>query len=300
MRPEIMRYLEGAGLGWLAALVPRPGLMYGIALVILTLVFLRRARIAGLDNQRALEIVLFAAVGAVVGTRLFYLVTTGDLLRLDFLEWFNLSRGTASWGGYLGGIAGTVLYTTVTRIPVWDYLDTAASVVALGPFVARWSCFLRGDDFGRVTDVSWAIQFPAGSLPWQAQVAGGILPSTAEASLAVHPFQLYLLVNGLVVFLILTAIWRRWRDRPGVTFGAFLLIYGATRFPWEFLRDPAAGGALPHDLLSTSQWMCLLLVAGGIVVLTTGTNRRRLETMVKHPHHDGFAITGRRVDVVDG
>jgi prolipoprotein diacylglyceryltransferase len=56
-----------------------------------------------------------------------------------------------------------------------------------------------------------------------------------------------------------------------VTFGVFLLIYGATRFPWEFLRDPAAGGA--RGLFSTSQWMCLLLVAGGIVVLATGTNR---------------------------
>ena len=275
MRPEVMQYLEGAGLGWLAALVPRPGLMYGIALVILTFAYLRRARFAGLDHQRALEIVLAAAVGAVIGTRLFYLITTGDLLRLDFVEWFKLYRGTASWGAYLGGIIGTVLYTVFARIPVWPYLDTAASVVALGPFVARWSCFLRGDDFGRVTDVSWAIQFSAGSLPWQAHVAGGLLPSTAEASLAVHPFQLYLLVNGLVVFLILTAIWRRWRDRPGVTFGSFLLIYGATRFPWEFLRDPAAGGA--HGLLSTSQWMCLLLIAGGIVVLATGRNRTPLE-----------------------
>jgi phosphatidylglycerol:prolipoprotein diacylglycerol transferase len=123
--------------------------------------------------------------------------------------------------------------------------------------------------------VAWAVQFPAGSLPYRAQVAAGLLPPTAEASLAVHPFQLYLVVNGLVVFLIVTAIWRRWRDRPGVTFGAFLVIYGATRFPWEFLRDPAAGGA--SGLLSTSQWMCLLLIAGGIVVLATGTNRRSLE-----------------------
>jgi phosphatidylglycerol:prolipoprotein diacylglycerol transferase len=277
MRPTIMQYLEGVGFGWLAALVPRPGLMYGIALAVLTFAYLRRARIAGLDHQRALEIVLSAAVGAVIGTRLFYLITTGDLLRLDFVEWFKLYRGTASWGAYLGGIIGTVLYTGFTRIPVWPYIDTAASVVALGPFVARWSCFLRGDDFGRVTDVSWAVQFPAGSLPHQAHVAAGLLPSTAEAALAVHPFQLYLLVNALVVFLILTAIWRRWRDRPGVTFGSFLLLYGATRFPWEFLRDPAGGGAAPQDLLSTSQWMCLMLIAGGIVVLATGTNRTRLE-----------------------
>ena len=274
MRPTIMQYLEEAGFGWLALLVPRPGLMYGIALVILTFVFLRRARIAGLDHQRALEIVLSAAVGAVIGTRLFYLVTTGDLLRLDLPAWFNLSRGTASWGAYLGGIIGTVLYTGFSRIPAWPYLDTAASVVALGPFIARWSCFLKGDDFGRVADVAWAVQFPAGSLPYRAHVAAGLLPPTAEASLAVHPFQLYLVVNGLVVFLIVTAIWRRWRDRSGVTFGSFLLIYGATRFPWEFLRDPAAGGA--RGLLSISQWMCLLLIAGGMVVLATGTNRKSL------------------------
>jgi len=273
MRPTIMQYLADGGFGWLAPLVPRPGLMYGVMLLILTFVFLRRARIAGLDHQRALELVLSAAVGAVIGTRLFYLVTTGDILRLDFPAWFNLSRGTASWGAYLGGMAGFALYAWASKIAVWHYLDTAASVVPLGPFIARWSCFLNGDDFGRVTDTAWGIRFPSGSLPWQAHVADGLLPSTAAASLPVHPIQLCLVVNGLVVFMIVTAIWRRYRDRPGVTFGTFLLLYGATRFPWEFLRDPAAGGA--RGLLSTSQWMCLILIAGGLVVLVTGTTRTR-------------------------
>ncbi len=273
-----MRFLEGSPLPlpWLAPLVPRPGLMYGIALVILTLVFLRRAHRTGLDGQRALEVVLAAAVGALIGTRLFYLITTGDLLQIDVADWFKLYRGTASWGAYLGGILGCVLYTTTTKIDTWSYLETAVSVAPLGPFIARWSCFLRGDDFGRVSDVAWAVTFPAQSLPWQAHVASGQLPSTASASLPVHPFQLYLLVNGLVVFVVLTAIWRRYRERPGVTLGAFLLLYGASRFPWEFLRDPAAGGRGPDALFSVSQWMCLALVAAGTGFLIARTPARGL------------------------
>lgn len=263
MRPAIVEFL-GPTLGWL---VPRPGLMYAIALVAVTWVFVRRARAIGLDGQRALEMAFAGAVAGMIGTRFFYLATTGELLRLEPSHWFGLSQGTASWGAYLGAIAGGVLYTSLARIPTWPYLDTAAAAAPLGPFMARWSCFLAGDDFGRVSGVVWAVRYPGGSLPWQTHVAGGDLPATAGASLAVHPFQLYLMLNAGLVFLLLTAVWRRWRLHPGVTFASFLVLYGASRFPWEFLRDPSAGGRAPGDLLSVSQWMCLLMVAAGSVLL---------------------------------
>jgi phosphatidylglycerol:prolipoprotein diacylglycerol transferase len=115
--------------------------------------------------------------------------------------------------------------------------------------------------------VPWAITFPPGSLAFDAHLHGGLIQPEAIGSLPVHPLQLYLAMNALVVFLAVSSVWRRWPDRLGVTLGAYLTLYGATRFWWEFLRDPAAGGATGS--LSVSQVMCLALVAAGMMVLVS-------------------------------
>ena len=47
--------------------------------------------------------------------------------------------------------------------------------------------------------------------------------------------------------------------------GDFWGIFAITRFGWEFLRDPAAGGA--RSILSTSQWMCLLMLGVAVALV---------------------------------
>lgn len=265
MRPRLLESLEEHGLGVLSWLAPPPGAFYTVMVLALALLFLLRGRRAGLPGLRLVESALYTAVGAAIGTRLFYLVTTGALWRSAPLEWLDPSRGTASWGAYVGAAAGMSIYLGIVRAGPWSYLDVLASCAPLGTAIGRWSCFLAADDFGRVTSVPWALSFPVDSLPYRAHVAAGLIPAGASASAPVHPLQLYLLVNALLVFLVVSAIWWRWRDRPGLTLAFYLIIYGAARFPWEFLRDPAAGGAT--GLLSTSQWMCLTLVIAGIALL---------------------------------
>ena len=264
MRPLIVERLQEEGFGWLASLVPPPGLMYAILFVALALLFLRRAPRAGIDRDRALEILLAGAAGAAVGTRLFYLVVTGRLFDITLATLADPAAGTASWGAYLGAIIGVAVHAAATRTSVWPALDLGAACAGLGDVIGRWACFLAGDDFGRVSDVAWAVRYPAGSFAHGSHVARGIAESASGFSLPVHPFQLYLVVNGLVVFLIVSAVWRRYRGRPGYTMAAFCTVYGATRFWWEFLRDPDGGGA--RGLLSVSQWTCLALIVGGVLV----------------------------------
>ncbi len=269
----------------------QPGAVYTVVLVVVALLCLHRARRAGLPLDRAAEAALAAAAGAAVGTRLFYLVITGDLLRLDVGDWFDISLGTASWGAYLGAIAGMTAYCVATRVDPWSYLDAAVSCAGLGDAIGRWSCWLAGDDFGRPSLVSWAVRFPARSLAHAAHVARGDLPADAVLSLPVHPLQLYLMANAFAVFLAISLVWRRERGRPGVTLGAFLLLYGATRFGWEYLRDPAAGGAAAGVPLSVSHWMCLTLVAAGGVLLHVRARAARSQRLTQ-PVQRRCAMTG--------
>jgi prolipoprotein diacylglyceryltransferase len=92
-----------------------------------------------------------------------------------------------------------------------------------------------------------------------------MIPPDAVASLTVHPLQLYLAANGLLVFFVVSAVWRRSTGTPGLTLAAYLTLYGASRFCWEFFRDPAAGGAVSS--FSVSQMMCLAFLLAGAILL---------------------------------
>lgn len=254
MRPAIAVAFAQFGLG---PLVPTPSVVYAVALASLLVLYLRRARAAGLADAVTPAGILLPVGAAVVGTRAFYLVTTGAVVALPVRAWFSFD-GTASWGAYLGAALGLFLWLRHRGLAPLSYFDVAASCASLGPAIGRWGCLLNGDDFGRVSAVTWAIRYPAGSEAWAAHAAAGLLPPSASASLPVHPFQVYLSLHALLGFVVCSSVWHRWRARPGVTLFVYLLLDGSGRFALEFLRDPAAGGSAG---LSVSQVMCALEVA---------------------------------------
>jgi phosphatidylglycerol:prolipoprotein diacylglycerol transferase len=264
MRTEIVSWLQHAGVGWLAVPLAAKGLMDAVAAMVAVALFLWRARGAGWRLSIAVDVALFGVVFALLGARLAYLILdpsaghagTGPLFSMD---------GTTSWGAYAGASAGLLIAARWTREPPWRWLDLAASTAPLATVMGRIECWLQGDDFGKITNVPWAVRFPAGSPAWQVQVSRGELPPNATASLPVHPLQLYLIVNALLLFALMSYVWRAKRDDPGWTYGSWCLAYGITRFGWEFFRDPAEWGAA-HGL-SIEQWLCLALVATGVIVM---------------------------------
>jgi len=271
MRPWLIEFLWEHGLIGLSWLVPTGGVVYGMTMIVIVLLILRRSAQVGLPISRALSACIAGVVGVIVGGHLYYLLGTGKLAASGPIDWIT-QEGAGSWGGYLGCMLGMAAYLRWQRTSVWPYLDVLGSVGALAAVVGRWGCLLFGCDFGRVTAVPWAVHYPPGSLAYNAHVASGALSSDAAQSLAVHPLPIYLSINGLVVFLVVSAIWRRWRHIPGATLAAFWLLYGATRFFWEFLRDPAAGGA--SSGLSLPQWMALsAIVVGGVIGLAAWVSR---------------------------
>ncbi|UCF19139.1 MAG: prolipoprotein diacylglyceryl transferase [Gemmatimonadota bacterium] len=273
MRPRIVEYLVDKDLNWVASLTPTPGLMYALVVLVVAPLFAHRCRRSSIPLLQAFDAGIYAGIGAIIGTRLFYLVASGTIFQIHFAEWFSPRQGTASWGAYLGAMIAVVLGLRIRRSDPLPYLDAAASVAGLGIFIGRWSCFLNGDDFGRLTSAPWGIRYPPGSLAYLAQLDRGAIAATAELSLPTHPIQLILSLNGLALFLITSLVWGARRRRPGYTLAFFWLLYGATRFFWEFLRDPAAGGT--QTFLSVSQWMSLALGLAGMIGLVVMRTRER-------------------------
>lgn len=207
------------------------------------------------------DFVVWATIGIVAGGRLgyilfydlpHYIAEPADMLAV----WHG---GMSFHGGFLGTILAMVLFAWRRKIPIWSLIDVIAPSVTFGLFLGRLANFINGELWGRVTDVPWAIVFPA----------AGDLPR--------HPSQLYeAALEGVVLFLVLRILTHRYRKlaTPGFISGAFAAGYGAARTFVEFFREPdiqigyLAGGLTMGMLLSIP-----MIVAG--VALMIWSSRQR-------------------------
>lgn len=261
MRPRLVDALSAAlGSELAAGLVPTPAMMYAAAMIAVLVVFVRRTRRLGISSYHGAGAALWVMTAGLVGARAAYLAAHLSRILADPAQILDLGGGTASWGAYLGGALGLWLYCHRHRLPAGVFADILASCLGLGVALGRWSCFLNGDDYGRLSSLPWAVRYPPGSYPFVAQVRTGLLDPLAPLSLPVHPVQLYLSFNGLLLFIGMSLWWSRVRHRPGTLFGLYWLAYGATRFFWEFVRGDQPG--FLHGSLTAGQVFCIPLVVG--------------------------------------
>ena len=215
------------------------------------------------NQEYAADIVVAAVIGGILGAKLWYVALTQDMGAL-------LSRGGLVWyGGFVGGALAVLLNGWRLRVPARWTMQLGAPALAAAYALGRVGCFMVNDDYGRPTDVAWAVRFPEGLPPSTAgniqnlfgiAAPPGIDPSTV---LAVHPTQLYEVAIMLVVFGFL---WRLRRDGRGTgwLFGLYLTLAGSERFLIEFLR--AKDDRLLGPFTVAQGMSVLLIVLGGILL----------------------------------
>lgn len=242
-----LAYIAGLVIGWLVArwLVARDALWGAVP----------RPNPVELD-----DLLLFCALGTVVGGRLFNVLFYG----LDYylahpdqiLAVWN--GGMAFHGGLLGVALACILFARRRGYPVLAIGDLVSTVAPIGLFFGRLANFIKPELWGRPTDVPWAMVFPgAGPLPR-------------------HPSQLYEAgLEGLVLFaIVMTLALRGGYRRPGLVFGALLAGYGVARIVSEFFREPDPDlEALAHGLTMGMVLSVPVLLVG--VVLIAAALRRK-------------------------
>jgi phosphatidylglycerol:prolipoprotein diacylglycerol transferase len=163
-----------------------------------------------------------------------------------------------------GGVIGTSLgILWLARKHKLDWLrihDYVACCTPFGLFFGRLANFVNDELWGRPTDVPWAIVFPN----------GGDVPR--------HPSQLYEAgLEGIFLFLVLWLLFWKTDSRyqPGKLVGAFLLVYGLSRFLVELVRQPDQGlEHLPWGL-TMGQTLTVPMVLGGAWLIATAKRRRQ-------------------------
>ncbi len=270
------------------------GVMLGLSLVVGWYLVLGLTDRQGLPRDKMADCYVFTAFMAVAGSRVLYILT--NLQEFPTL-WSMLqlrSGGLVAYGGFLGGLLGSIIYLRRNGFSLWKWADAAVPALGTGIMITRLGCYMYGCDFGRALPANapgWLKtlgSFPHwhdnhGSPAWQQHVQMGFratrqacesayhgiwnsaenlchIPVSASQSAPVHPTQLYESLVGATIFLILMRIFKH-RRFEGQVFLSFWILYGVARSALEIIRDDAERGTVGN--LSTSQFIGLasLLVA---------------------------------------
>ena len=273
MRPRIVEYLDRVlDTQVFDYLVPYPALIYALAMLICLIVFARRAKYVHLSQYHAIGALVTGMACGLIGARLLFIIIYQRYYSDIIGALFSFTGATMSWGAYVGGIMGFIGYLWIKRVNILPYLDLAASVLGLGVCIGRISCLLNGCDFGKISNLPWAVSFPAGSIPYVDQVSKGMISTTADLSLSLHPVQLYLSFNGLLLFLIFSYLWKKRNFKPGALFLIYWMTYSITRFTIEFFRGDSSEYYFNLFTFGQLTSLIILLVCSAIVALFAKLN----------------------------
>ncbi|KAA9130587.1 prolipoprotein diacylglyceryl transferase [Marinihelvus fidelis] len=232
---------------------------------------------AGWATEQVSDFMFYGMLGVIAGGRLGYvLFYSMDSLAGDPLYLLRIWEGGMSFhGGMLGVVVASFVFARRNRKGFWETADFIVPVVPLGLAFGRLGNFIGGELWGRLSDLPWAMIFPA-SLPPGA-VEGGLETAWRAGLLdayARHPSQLYQAgLEGLLLFIILMVFASK-RRPPGAVSGLFLVGYGLFRATAEFFREPDAHiGYLAGDWLTMGMVLSLPMTAVGLAFMVMAFRR---------------------------
>jgi phosphatidylglycerol:prolipoprotein diacylglycerol transferase len=232
------------------------GVMVALGFIVPAFILEKEFPRKGLESRLAFTTVLVAAVGGLLGGRIYYTVEHWDQVLEQPVRMLLTGSGLVWYGGLIGGVVAVAGYCYLQRISFLVVCDLFAPMLALGHVFGRLGCLLSGDgDYGPPSGVPWAMAFPR-----------GVVPTTER----VHPTPIYDMILLLGVFAFLWSI--RKRDyRPGYLFGIYLILSGIARFITEFYR-------LTPEVwlgLTTAQLFSIALFVTGTALMLSLRGRRQ-------------------------
>lgn len=130
------------------------GLMIAVGLVVGGWLATVYARESSLDREWVVDLIVVVAIAGTVGSRLFYLVEQGDILRPG--EWLG-TFGFSFYGGMILGPLAGAAYMRWRGLGI-RYLDALAAGFPLAMLVGRIGDLINGEHYGPPSDLPWAVR----------------------------------------------------------------------------------------------------------------------------------------------
>src|ERR1700736_641835 len=200
------------------------GIMIAIGLYAGIQVALREAPRRGISNDQLMNVALLAAVRAIAGGRLYYVVQNNPSFYLHhpaeiIAVW---QGGMAFFGAMFGGALAMAISAWRWRMPFWSLLDVGALGMTIGQAIGRIGNIINGDIVGYRTN-GWGFEYT------NPQTFGPL-------NVPVQPASLYELLISLGLLPVLLNL--RTRIHPeGMLAMIYVVLYSVSQFFIFFLRD---------------------------------------------------------------
>jgi len=209
-----------------------------------------------LTTEQLSKIITCTIFVAIIGGRLLYIFEENSSIQ-NFWDIFKVwEGGLSSLGSIVSIFVCIPLYLKYLHISIINFFDLAAIYAPIIEGTARIGCFLAGCCYGIETTVPWAVIYTDPH-------------SAAPLHKTIHPTQLYSSAAAFLAFVIMRFLASKKLNLPGQLIATYLILTSIARFSIDFLRGDRTffsnHGIL--SILSTSQWISLLICLASFVVI---------------------------------
>ncbi len=241
------------------------GVIIAFGLLLAVLYAMRRAREFGLTSDDILDIVLIGTPSAIVGARLYYVLSHGT----PFREWLSIrDGGLAIYGAVIGAVLSLTIYYLLSkkrRRKFLPALDVGGLGLLIGQAVGRWGNFFNREAFGTCTDGLFAMRLSENRLNGLVELKDSpamqtLRDNAVDGFIQVHPTFLYESAWNVLGLILLHFLSKK-RKFDGQVFLYYIAWYGLGR---AFIEGLRMDSLMPGDI-RISQVLggvsCLIAVA---------------------------------------
>ena len=199
-------------------------------------------KLLGYEEKLSSDIIFWAAVGGILGAKIYYLLENIDRVinSFDPMNIIFSGAGLVFLGGLMGSTICVSFILKKNKVPWLTFANIIGPLIFLGYAIGRLGCFLVGDDYGIPSSLPWAISFPNGIPPTTTNTFSDLYPwidisAYDPGVITVHPTQLYEAIICFILFLILWK-YRKSTKIKDILFFLYLFLAGVERFFIEFIR----------------------------------------------------------------
>ncbi|MCX7760764.1 MAG: prolipoprotein diacylglyceryl transferase [Hydrogenothermaceae bacterium] len=247
------------------------GVLVAIGLLVgfyVGLYFAKKEGITEKDYENTFLITVFAGI---FGARIAYIIEHKEEFNsvFDFVAIWN---GGIDWfGGFIGGLVGSLAYLSYKKISLLKFADVAGIAIPIGHFFGRLGCTSAGCCHGKPVPEDSPFRDIAIIFPNDPHCQ-------APAGVPLYPTQPVEALGNLTIFFILFYIYRK-KSFDGQIFSLYLVLYGLERFLLEFWRGVTP--PIPGLGLTWNQIVTLGMVIFGLTsffILKSRYNKQQISS----------------------
>jgi phosphatidylglycerol:prolipoprotein diacylglycerol transferase len=218
------------------------------------------ARRKGMTDDDVYSLLTRAAIGAIVGARLAYVINHLGDYDSPFEVLKIWEGGISLLGGFVGAIVAAIPEMRRRRLSFWRVMDAAAPGMALGVVIGRIGDLIVADHLGKPTEFFLGYTCPPPGVETASPCNGDVVFQPALIDL----------MSTAVLLMVLLRLARRARW-DGFLICVFTAWYGVARIVEDFMRIDETHGTG----LTGSQWTSVVAVAVSVAWLVFGRRTPR-------------------------